>query len=97
MRLNLRPFDERTKSTKNLFHESKQTERECVTDTIRMAKAEGYRDLGAVIAEGGKLSPGDKVYAQIMEKCIALVHVGTAPVEEGLNILELILIHPEWI
>ena len=38
-----------------------KTERECVTLTVEMAEAAGYRSLEAVLEEGKALSAGDKV------------------------------------
>ena len=36
-----------------------KTERECVTETVRMAEANGYVDLNTVIAENKQLKAGD--------------------------------------
>ena len=47
-----------------------KTERECVIESIAMAKAKGYRDLEEVIANGETLKAGDKVYANNMGKTI---------------------------
>ena len=65
------------------FISKAKTERECVRETIRLAEAAGYRNLEEV----SSLQPGDKVYAQLLNKTIALFHVGSAPLEQGLNIL----------
>ena len=64
-----------------------KTERECVKETIRIAEENGYRDLEEVIKNGKKLKAGDKVYANNMDKAIALFHIGEKPLEEGLKIL----------
>ncbi|MGG7178626.1 aminopeptidase [Clostridium paraputrificum] len=64
-----------------------KTERECVKETIRIAEAKGYRDLEEVIKNGESLNAGDKVYANNMDKAIALFHIGEKPLEEGLKIL----------
>lgn len=64
-----------------------KTERECVKETIRIAKENGYKDLYKIIKEGKKLKPGDKVYASNMDKGIALFLIGEKPMEEGLKIL----------
>ncbi|NLK96379.1 MAG: aminopeptidase [Clostridiales bacterium] len=64
-----------------------KTERECVKETIRIAKENGYKDLDKIIKEGKKLKPGDKVYASNMDKGIALFLIGEKPMEEGLKIL----------
>jgi aspartyl aminopeptidase len=52
-----------------------------------MAEAVGYRNLKDVIAEGGSLKADDKVYAVYNEKTMALYHIGTDPIENGMNIL----------
>ena len=39
------------------FLDNGKTERECVAQTVEMAKAKGYRDLNTVIANGEKLNP----------------------------------------
>ena len=64
-----------------------KTERECVKESIRLAQAAGYRDLADVIAAREALSPGDKVYANCMGKTLALFHIGSQPLEQGLAIL----------
>ncbi|EJP32211.1 aminopeptidase I zinc metalloprotease [Selenomonas sp. FOBRC9] len=64
-----------------------KTERESVVEAVRLAEACGYRDLGGLVARGEKLKAGDKVYAVNMKKAIVLFHIGTAPLEEGMNIL----------
>lgn len=64
-----------------------KTERECVTEAIRLAEAEGYKNLEDIIAGNKKLKPGDKVYAVNMKKSLLLFNIGTEPLEEGLNIL----------
>ena len=64
-----------------------KTERESVTEAVRRARAAGYRDLPDIIARGEKLAAGDKVYAVNMKKAIVLFHIGTEPMECGMNIL----------
>lgn len=65
------------------FLDTGKTERECVSEIIRQAEENGYRNLYAV----DTLKPGDKVYAAWMEKSIALFQVGTEAMEKGMNIL----------
>lgn len=60
-----------------------KTERECVNEVIRLAEAEGYRDLYSV----KKLKAGDKVYVNNMGKDIALFLIGSEPLEKGMKIL----------
>jgi len=64
-----------------------KTERESVTEAVRLAQMAGYRDFADVIAAGTKLKAGDKVYAVNMKKAIVLFHIGTEPMEHGMNIL----------
>lgn len=65
------------------FLDAGKTERECVTEIVRQAESAGYRDLYSMDA----VKAGDKVYATWMEKSIALFHVGSEPLEQGMNIL----------
>ena len=69
------------------FLDAGKTERECVTELVREAEANGYVSLEAKQAAGEKLQPGDKVYAVGMKKIMALFHVGQEPLEKGMNIL----------
>lgn len=69
------------------FLDNGKTERECVVEAIRLAKAKGYVDLEEVKKSGRQLQSGDKVYAVCMKKAIALFQLGTAPMKEGMRIL----------
>ena len=69
------------------FLDKGKTERECVSTSVKMAEAAGYRDLNEVIAAGDSLKPGDKVYAVNMKKSMALFHIGTGSLQQGLRIL----------
>lgn len=69
------------------FLDAGKTERECVTELVREAEANGYVSLEAKQAVGEKIQPGDKVYAVGMKKIMALFHVGQEPLEKGMNIL----------
>lgn len=64
-----------------------KSERECVKEAVRMAKENGYVDLEDIIKEKRTLKSGDKVYAVNMGKTLAMFHIGTRPMEEGMNIL----------
>ena len=64
-----------------------KTERECVTNTIKMAEAKGYRDMNKIIAEGGKLKSGDCVYFNTLGKAVMLFKMGKQPLEKGINIV----------
>ncbi len=69
------------------FLDNGKTERECVKYIVHLAEKAGYQDLKNVIQSGKKIKSGDKLYAVNMKKAIALFQIGTAPLEEGLNIL----------
>ncbi|MCR4744979.1 MAG: aminopeptidase [Lachnospiraceae bacterium] len=69
------------------FLSNGKTERECVELSVEAAKKAGYIDINEVIAKKKKLKAGDKVYAVWMEKTVALFHIGTDDIENGLNIL----------
>ncbi len=64
-----------------------KTERECVKESVKLAKAAGYKNLKTIIKNGAKIKAGDKVYAVMMDKAIALFNIGTKDIEEGMNIL----------
>ena len=69
------------------FLDDGKTERECVSQSVRIAEQAGYRNLADVIEEGGKLTAGDKVYSVNMNKSIALFQIGRQPMEKGMAIL----------
>ena len=69
------------------FLDNGKTERECVAQTVEMAKAKGYRNLNTVIANGEKLNPGDCVYSDFMGKALMLFKIGKQPIFKGLNIV----------
>lgn len=71
---------------KNCLDEGK-TERECVKVAVCMAEEKGYRDINELIKNQVSLKAGDKVYAVCMDKSVSLFHIGTKPLEEGMNIL----------
>ena len=69
------------------FLDAGKTERECAAETIRQAKAAGYRDLDAAIEAGDTLKAGDKVYCNVMGKSVMLFIIGREKMEKGLNII----------
>ena len=79
-------LEELCRGYKQFLSENK-TERLCVKTGIKMAEEAGYVDLETVIAEGRTLKAGDKVYAANHGKDLMLVNLGTAPLEQGFNIL----------
>ena len=70
-----------------LFLSRGKTERECVKLAVAEARAAGYISLEEAKEAGKPLQAGDKIYADIMGKSLALFTVGTEPMEAGLNIL----------
>ena len=64
-----------------------KTERECVTETVEIAKANGYIDLNDAIKAGKALVPGDKVYVNVMGKALMMFHLGEKSLENGINIV----------
>lgn len=66
-----------------IFLKNGKTERECTSEIIRLAQEKGYVDINKV----SRLKAGDKVYVAKWNKSIALFHVGSLPMENGMNIL----------
>ncbi len=64
-----------------------KTERECVKEGVRLAKAAGYTDIQEYIAGRKEAKPGEKIYAVNMEKDLCLFVLGKKPLSEGMNIL----------
>ena len=64
-----------------------KTERECVDYFVAEAKKAGYVDVNELIAKGGSIKAGDKVFAANKGKAIAVFNIGKAPLEQGINIL----------
>ena len=60
-----------------------KTERLCVSETVKLAMAHGYKELNEVDI----LKLGDKVYVTNMKKNIALFVIGKKPLEDGMRIL----------
>lgn len=69
------------------FLSKSKTERKCVTSILEQARAAGYKDINEVIKNKETLKPQDKVYMNMMNKSVALMHIGNKPIEEGMNIL----------
>ena len=69
------------------FISANKTEREFASAAIARAREAGYVDLYDLLDEGTQLKPGDKVYAQTHGKAVVLVHMGTQPLINGMNIL----------
>lgn len=69
------------------FISENKTERECAAAAIAAAEDAGYDSLADCIAAGTPVGPGSKLWACAQGKAVILVHVGAAPISEGMNIL----------
>lgn len=69
------------------FISENKTERECAAAAIAAAEDAGYDSLADCIAAGTPVGPGSKLWACAQGKAVILVHVGVAPISEGMNIL----------
>ena len=56
-----------------------KTERECVTEAVRLAEAKGYRRMEDVMKAGETLKEGDRVYRICMNKTLVLFQIGSEP------------------
>ena len=64
-----------------------KTERECVTEAVRLAEEAGFRNLKTVLKAGENLKAGDRVYYAWMGKCFLAFVIGENDIERGMNIL----------
>ncbi|MBR0136822.1 MAG: aminopeptidase [Erysipelotrichaceae bacterium] len=64
-----------------------KTERECVIEGIRIAEANGFKNLQEYIDKGIALKSNDRVYYNNLGKDLALFIIGSKPLEEGMSIL----------
>ncbi len=64
-----------------------KTERRFLKLAIEKAEKAGYRNIEDIIKGNETLHPQDKVYMNQMNKSIALMHIGSMPLEKGMNIL----------
>ncbi len=64
-----------------------KTERESVKRAVADAEKAGYKNLIDIIKSDSSIKTGDKVYAVMMGKTIALFNIGSEPMENGLTIL----------
>ena len=69
------------------FISDNKTERDCAAAAIVAAEDAGYDSLADCIAAGTPVGPGSKLWACAQGKAVILVHVGAAPISEGMNIL----------
>jgi len=64
------------------FLDNGKTERECVKETIKLAKANGFLEL----KPGMKLEAGQKIYTNVRNRAIFLAVIGHKPLDQGVNI-----------
>ena len=64
------------------FMDRAKTERESVTETIRIAEKHGFREFHA----GMTLQPGDRIYANNRGKSILFAVIGRQPLDKGCHI-----------
>ena len=69
------------------FISENKTERECCSAGVELAEKAGYANLDDCVREGRRLKAGDRVYVSMRGKTLMLVELGSAPLQEGLNIL----------
>ena len=69
------------------FLDEGKTERECAEQTVRILEENGYLSLSSLSREHGKLSPGDRVYLDVMGKAVLIFVIGRQPLTEGMNIV----------
>ena len=69
------------------FIDHGKTERECAAEIIAALEKAGYVSLDKAIAEGKKLTAGDKVYWNQMDKAVLCFLIGREPLEKGMNIV----------
>ncbi len=69
------------------FLDAGKTERECISEAVRLAVEKGYQDLETLIQSGRPLKPGDKVYTVHMKKSAVFFRIGEEPPERGFNII----------
>ena len=65
------------------FLNKAKTEREFISQSVKVAKENGYKDL----SEYSDLKPGDKVYFVNREKSMYLAIIGEEKIENGLHII----------
>ncbi len=68
------------------FLDKGKTERECVCESVRLAKASGFISLQEA-QSAGSVKPGDRIYCDWMGKCFVAFVIGKEPLEMGMNIV----------
>ncbi|KNF09482.1 putative M18 family aminopeptidase 1 [Gottschalkia purinilytica] len=69
------------------FLDKSKTEREAVSEIIKIAEENGYISLETIINKNIKVVPGTKIYANNKGKSIALFVIGKESLEKGMHIV----------
>lgn len=69
------------------FMDNSKTERESVSEIVKMAEAKGYKNLNDLIKSETKINKGDKIYSINKDKGVALFHIGEESFTNGMNII----------
>lgn len=64
-----------------------KTERLAVKEIIRIAEANGFKDMEEAIKNGAKIKKGDKLYLNNKEKSVLMFVMGEKKLEDGLRIV----------
>lgn len=67
------------------FLDTCKTERESVGEIVALAKKKGFKQID--MSKKTKLQPGDRVFVLNKNKNVALIVIGTEPIEKGLNMV----------
>lgn len=69
------------------FLNTGKTERECITEAVRLAEKNGYQNLNQLIKNRQAIKPGDQIYISHMGKAAVFFRIGEQPLECGMNII----------
>ena len=70
-----------------VFLDKGKTEREVVSNIVKMAEENGYISLESIIEKKIKVVPGTKIYANNKDKSAAMFIIGKEKIEDGMNII----------
>src|SRR5690606_33581616 len=68
------------------FMDNGKTERECTSEILKYAKANGFVSIEDIFLKG-TVKPGDKIYAENKGKGVVLFNIGTEGLEKGMRIV----------
>ncbi len=69
------------------FLDAGKTERESANEILRLAVANGYKNIDLFLNGSETLTAGSKIYAMNRDKSIVLFNIGEKPLKEGMNIV----------